>query len=604
MASFLDTIKVKTALHRPVKLDLSCRHTTTTDFFQLNVPYIRHMLPGERLDMNVSAFARVAPMPVPTFGDARLNLRAFFVPYRLVFPAWNDFITDSMHANAANVGSRIPNLVPTFENNTLVRCLLSNGIFSNYFPDGTLDNPDFVAWVDSSVTSSTGYKDVQLSAGGRFAVKVLQQLGYKLCWDMNAGDGLVFNAMPLLAFAKIFIDYYVPAAYRGFPNAVYIESLCKFDTNANLSLSEADLLNILNLCTIVSYDNDYFTSAFDNPIGPNVNGASSVSLPDITNKDNNGSIVSFPSTSGQENYPNTPVSQAVLDGSTISQYAITALRKLTDYMKRHQLVGERAADRFLARFGIKIDPDKAGRCISLGSHFVPLVIGDVMSTADTNDGENGASLGDYAGKGFVVGQDGHFEFKTDEYGMFFVCSSLIPHIGYVQGCDRQNTAISRFDFYTPEFDGLGCQPILKSELFVPDNTAQFNMGNDNPWDGIFGFTPRYAEYKVAKDRLTGDFAFGSLNSAGATSQSWNTFRLFDYLDLDSIVHSRGFVTASDWQQYLRIFYNTRSTADHFYLNYLFKVTSFAPVKPLFDSYDFDDDDGRDVTMKLEGGNVN
>ena len=119
MASFLDKIQVNTAIENRTKLDLGCDHITTANFMQYNVAWCKELVPKEKISVNMETFTRLNPMPVPTFGRAKINNRAFFVPFRTIFPAWNDFITDARHAYADNVMREV-STVPLVSNASLV----------------------------------------------------------------------------------------------------------------------------------------------------------------------------------------------------------------------------------------------------------------------------------------------------------------------------------------------------------------------------------------------------------------------------------------------------------------------------------------------------
>lgn len=613
MSKFLDLARVQTATHKPIHLPLNCRHMTTTDFFQFNIPYIRRMIPGESIDVEVSTFARLAGMPLPTFGDANLNLRAFFVPYRMVFPAWNDFITDTPHATADGQ-RRTFDRVPYFTNRMLVSALQIS-TFSRVVADDSLPYDFSVRSVDENGSVYTYHK---FTAEGRILYKILRQLGYKPNFDLHGDswNGTSFSptfsqplsALDILCWVKVFVDYYFPAQYYGLEDRAFLDGLCKRDTLENFVLDVDVLRRLFRLCILVYYASDYFTAAFDTPVGPNSDSASSVTIYDVSAK---GSSQVLSETDATETYINVPYSNASELGTPLTQYAITALRRLTDYMKRHQLAGARSIDRLLARFGMKTSNDASMRCYYLGSHHVPLVVADVMSTADTlnADTESGVALGDYAGKGFLTGKNGHFDFKNNstDFGLFMICSSLIPNIGYYEGYDKQTTSVNRLDFYTPEFDGLGTRVLEKGELCLPTDPFGWQNGEILPRTA-FGFTPQYSEYKVARDRLTGDFDIDSINDEGFTSQSWHLFRnvgnYVDDKDYTQLVHNRDFVRATDWKQYLRIFYDQSSDADHFVVNYLFKVDVVAPVKPLFDTYDFEHDEGKQIDIEVNGKRLN
>ena len=462
MASFLDKIKVKTAVEDRVKLDLGCDHITTANFMQYNVAWCKELVPKEKISVSMETFTRLNPMPVPTFGRAKINNRAFFVPFRTIFPGWNDFITDAQHTFASG-NTAVIDRVPYVKNSDLVEFIAGiQGDNSTVYSEvvGDEDNADIVL---RDVYLDDVYEiRMKLTAAGRQAMKVLESLGYKIIWDYT--DESVYSALPILAMAKVYVDWYFPSAYVGTGGLINrVESLFFRDVLDNDTgefsggvVTQYDLNDIFDLILKgVNYDSDYFVSAWDNPVAPNNNTYSGITMTDPTTNlgativnDADGSL-GTPTTSG-----------------TLSQWLIDGLKSLTDYMKRHQLVGARALDRYLARFGVNLSAEKLRRSVYLGSGYENIQFGDVMSTADTD----GASLGNYAGKGIGYGT-ANFDYETDEYGIMIIISSIVPKAGYYQGINRNVMHLGKLDYWTPEFDNLGTQAISKSELFVPFGTT-------------------------------------------------------------------------------------------------------------------------------------
>lgn len=579
MSNFLDKVKVNTALTKTTKLDLGCDHISTANFMQYNVAYAKEMVPQEKISINMETFTRLNPMPVPTFGRARINNRAFFVPFRTIFPGWNDFITDSNHVFANGVTGRF-NSVPTISNSTFVQ--LFTDATAGFATGVPTDEADFTAQVGSN---SGAYK---FTYKGRQAMKMIESLGYKIIW--SEAQTAVVSALPIMAAAKIYADWYYPSAYSQNDTISTIEQLFKQDISNTYALTKTQLQACLEVMYWVNYDSDYFVSAWDNPVNPNDGSFSAVSFTDPTAESTSAALTISNAENG--NAPSTAMS----GGKTLTTWAIDALKSLTDYMKRHQLAGARALDRYLARFGVKLASEKLGRCYYIGSNTHDIQFGDIMSTADTE----GSQLGNYAGKGIGYGNSS-FDFKTDEYGIIMIISTIQPKAGYYQGMNRNVMHTSRFDFYTPEFDNLGTQAISKAEVYVPTiGTTNFqNLGSLR--NGVFGWTPRYAEYKVGRDMITGDFRYDSINVG---QEAWHTMRELTYTDANDMVHNVDFVLGKDADQYSRIFYNTDAdAADKFNVIYHFEIASYSPMKALFDTYEFEEK-GDKVVMDANGVKMN
>lgn len=568
----LDKVKIETPNLRKSKLDISGLHVTTGDFMTLQPCFYRHCIAGEHISVNANAFLRLAPLAVPTYGRARLNLRAFFVPFRIIFPNWNSFVTDSIANDYSN--SSLVEDSPQIKNNVFIQYFISTGLSTQV---QSTDPFDF----------AFGQNYYKLTTKGRYHMKILNSLGYR--WNWESKDDTPFSALGLLAFLKVFLDWYSASAYQDINQFQVLSRLCEFtNPNSKLVISLNDLAVALNFIDHVCYDGDYFTTAWDNPVSPNNGLSSDYSITDPT-------VSSSPQIVSQQisNY-GTPTMAAT---NIISQYGIDALKQLTNYVKRHQMVGARAIDRYLADHGINLAAEKMKRSIYLGAKSIDCQIGDVMST--TSGSGSVSELGDYAGKGIAQGS-AIFEYDTDEYGIFLICYSILPNGGYVQGFDRNNLHLKRTDFFLNDFDCLGVQAIARGELYMSNKDGFYTTGQQL---GNFGYTSRYAEYKRPMSWLTGDVSLGSF----VGQDSWHLFRMFNDSSFggsgSGVLHSHSFVTGKDSTQYGRIFQNTNDTADKFTIVFNFNASTFAPCKSLFDTYDFDDG-GKTITMDANGTKMN
>lgn len=649
MANFLNKLKLPTATEHRTTMDLSCDHISSADFMQFNVAYTKELVPKEKITVNMETFTRMEPLVVPTFGRARIANRAFFVPFRTVFPAWTEFITDTPKAlNNGTTSAIIMDTTPLFSQlnvwDTLIFStnaqgakyvevldaatyraadykgnilnwdeaqtdidgnLVQNSLSYDYLlgwngttPLYTKISQQYPDWV------AVGGLPIKLTSEGRQVMKILNSLGYVLNTTLSPSIAN-YSALPLLCLAKVYSDWFMPSAY----SVIDFDYLFNFNETRPRTLSTIDLNLIFGYITRVSYDSDYFVSAWDRPDAPNDSNklSSDIWIPNV-DQISNGLVAgvtyrSQSSTSSGVGAPFTSTNASGTAGGLITQYTLTALKSLTDYMKRHQIAGSRALDRYLSRFGVTLANEKLNRSVYCGTDYIPLQIGDVMSTADTNN----SPLGSYAGKGLGYGSN-QYEYSTDEYGIFIIVSTIVPSVGYYQGVDRSVTRTSRLQYYTPEFDGLGSEAVGKNELYLPHKAYKFQ--NQSDYDNqIFGYQPRYASYKCAKDRLTGD---KRLNSMSTGQDSWHLMREFNYDSADAVVHSkdfvRGFETSgstynNDIKQYNRIFQNIDDNADHFNMIYHMNVTSSVPMSGFYENYHFSET-GKDVTMDVNGVKMN
>ena len=587
--------RIPIGVNKRTSLDLSCVHVTTTDFMQFNVAKTFTVVPGQSYNIQHETFTRLEAMPIPTFGRANIFNRAYFVPYRTLFPAWNDFITNTPHTYADG-STGVVTSVPFVTEGAIAEVFCNEALSEELMP--TASAFDFKlqdVGEGSAIQIGAKYK---LTSFGRRMWKLMRTLGYSMF--MNTSSVEPCSLLPLLSVARVYVDFYYPAQYANDEDSSFLLGLfTNNNPNSQLLFSPAGLLRIFRIIDNVAYSSDLFTQSWDNPNAPNNGLASSFNIPDINDtvaNDRTSSVVYENAPYNSAPYLKDERGQAL---NKISQFALNALHKLSDYMKRHQLSGSRVIDRYLSRFGVALSADKLTRSYKLYEKVDNLQFGDVTSTADTD----GAQLGSFAGKGVGFNQ-GSFDFSTDEYGLIVVVSTIVPVTKYYQGVDRHIKHITPLDFWTPEFDGLGVQALASQEVYSPvdGSGASFDYAQK-----VFGFVPRYAEYKRARDMITGDYILPSMNTG---KDSWTLFRDLSHHvqsigGADNLVHDFDFVNGSDAGQYNRIFYNNSDNADHFNVWHNFVVKSTFPGRSLWETYEFENEgESKAVAMEVGGRTEN
>lgn len=599
MASFIDKLRINTAVDTRTQMSFLTRHQTTAGFMEFGIAHCTELVPKQPYKVKHSSFVRLEPMPIPTNGSIKINNRAFFVPYRTVWPVFNDFYSDVNGVSSTGAPQAFSS-APTVTDNVLID-LFDDTDISTLVPAN--ETPDFVI-IGSDGTQSKR----RFTRRGKQYYKILRQLGYAIDFNQQ-NTPFVHSALALLCAAKVSYDWYSVTAYAMDIRYTKVQAI--FERKTSYALSKLDVTDLLDLLWTVHYDSDYFTSAWDNPNSPNIGAFSNYVLNDITNGSNTNfssnvfaGIGSSASSLGADNAPKLIGGPGGSSGNlnTISQYGLTALRSLTDFLKRNQISGARTLDRYLARWNVKLSNDKLNRSYYISSKRESVLIGDVTSTSDTS----GANLGAFAGKG--IGYNEYtFDYTNDEeFGMFFVFSTIVPEVSYYQGEAAHNMRLTRTQFFIPEFDNLGVQAINKRELYCPlDGNLTRGISS---WDNqVFGFTPRYADYKVQLDKVTGDYVVPSLSTG---KDSWYIGRdMRRFVDdgssspFDNLAHSIFFTEGADATQYNRIFYNTSSEVDNFNVSHVFEVTTTFPGKSLFNTYEFEDK-GETVNIDVNGVKVN
>lgn len=73
--------------------NLSHNHYTTLDFGFLYPVMWQECVPGDIFSLNIEALVRALPLVSPILNNITMELEAFFVPTRLLWNKWEDFIT-------------------------------------------------------------------------------------------------------------------------------------------------------------------------------------------------------------------------------------------------------------------------------------------------------------------------------------------------------------------------------------------------------------------------------------------------------------------------------------------------------------------------------
>lgn len=504
------------------------------------------VLPGDKiLSLGVESFTRMAPMIFPVMHRMNIKLYAFFVPNRLIWEEWEDYITGGPEGslNPVKPFIAIKNLVQD-ENLDLIDI----GSLMDY-----MGYP--VQMIDKTQQGRT------LLNNSVFRFHDMKYRGYQLIWneyfrDQNLQDEV---SIPL---------------YGG------DEFLMSAD-------AAREMLTLRKKC----WQKDYFTSALPwlqrGPLTTMpVNFDLSEGSVTLSDNGNLGGLEFHSSQDALKDFPfvtfnvQSGQSQGTLgirDGSVLSpmnlsdfldaqlsaqnpdagSFLIEDLRravKLQEWRERNARGGARYTEQILAHFGVRSSDARLQRPEFLGATSQPISISEVLQSSEST--EQGTPLGEMGGhgisaRGALLCKNKFFE----EHGYVFVLMSCIPRTGYFQGIDRDSIKFDKFEEYWQEFAHIGEQPIYLDELWCKG----FQPSGSEP--KIFGYTPRYAEYQYFPDTVAGEFR--------TTLKSWHMAR-----ELGNPALNGDFVTANPTD---RIFPVQYRDVEQMYAQFLFHLNMRRPV---------------------------
>lgn len=514
--------------------DLSHDVKLTTEFGRLTPFMCMEVMPGDTFKVNSQLFARMAPMLAPIMSRVDIYTHYFFVPNRLIWANWEEFITGGPNGTSFPVP---PNVKIS-------------------------DLEAFEKTNNSNLTKSSSLGDY---------------LGLPFGNSDRPNNQLQVSALPFLAYQRIYDDWYRDQNLEE-------ESVQWPITNNGNSLGNFFLNQTLGVLRTRSWQKDYFTSAL-----PWAQRGAEVVLPMEVNEaeventpgrkqlisEINGDPLSGPSIFNLQATYDSTLGKHVLstaegpvilnssndslfvspsvNGPTINEFRRTlAVQKWLEASARG---GSRLIEQIYSHFGVRSSDARLQRTELLGGGKSPIMISEVLQNSETT---SNSPLGDMAGHGVSAQANHGFKRFFEEHGFVIGIMSIMPKTGYQQGLSRMWSRVDKFDYAWPEFANLGEQPILNKELMV-DSSEDAEFLNS-----VFGYTPRYAEYKYHPSTVHGDFR--------ETLQYWHLGRYF----ANSPQLNKEFVHP-DADSLNRIFAVETNNVDHFWIQIYNNVKAKRPL---------------------------
>lgn len=492
-------------------------YKTTFDSGYLIPFYVDEVLPGDSFKLNCSIFCRLATPIVPFMDNLYLETFFFFVPNRLVWKHWENFM-----GQQDNPGDSTDYLIP------------QTVAGPKGFPLGSVaDYFGIPTGVQNLSVSSLPFRAYQLIYNEWFRDENLQdRVG---AWDPSAthkddpvGDwnDTNSNGLTLLRRNK-YHDYFtsaLPWPQKG--DAVDVnfgvggaiswasDSFNVIPSRVNNQQVKAVVGNPKHLAFIrpnFSYSEDL------SGLHINVSAPSAVSDTSLTGYGE----VEYTAASSGSFVPNAvpptidlPYLQFV--GQQGAGLTINDLRQAFQVQKlleRDARGGTRYTEILRSHFGV-VSPDaRLQRPEYLGGSSTRILMNSVAQTAATNDVTPQANLSAFG----LFGDSFHgFSKSFVEHGYIIGLVNVRADLSYQQGVNRMWSRKSRLDFYFPVLAHLGEQAILNKEIYAQGTAAD---------DQVFGYQERFAEYRYSPSVITGKMR----STDPQTLDIWHLAQKFDNL---------------------------------------------------------------------------
>jgi len=425
------------------KHSLSHYRLSTFDMGQLVPVGVYEVLMGDAIRQASSILLRVSPLMSPVMYPVSVRLHHWFVPWRLVWDGWEEFITGGAdglggssgafpYIDAGGTGFTVNGLldklgIPPGVANLQVSALIVRAyqlIWNTFYRDHDLQ---------TEATISTG------SGADSTTSTTLQSV----CWEKD-----MFTAAR-------------PWTSRG--------------ADVVLPLgSEAPVLGIglqnqtYDLTNQTVYESDGTTSVY------------ATAARETTNQIR----WEQDATTG---YPNVRVDLSAAAGASIIDFRrAVAIQR---YQEARAMYGAEYAD-YLRYYGIKNLDARLQRPEYLGGGKQTISFSEVLQTAEGTDG-----VGTMRGHGISAMASRRFMRFFPEHGVVLSLASVRPRTMYNDGVNRLWLRRTKEDFWQKELENIGQQEIQNQEVYAAAATPS----------GTFGYGDRYYDYRHIPSGVSGDF---------------------------------------------------------------------------------------------------
>lgn len=506
-------------------------------------------IPGDGINERSEQFARTQPMVAPTFAKLNAEQHAFFVPAWQIHDYFDDFITGGEKGDFAGklpyvtvdqiydlvhriitcgelTAMQFFNIVDSASDATVPlryynRCL--------EYAQSIIEHCDLLRAVPFTLPD---FVQSPLSAA---AIQGIFAANKKAFEDSNSqlnGCSLRVNLLPFAAYLKVWCEYFRDENLceniyetiwenKGFKTLVGSVSIDSYIVPpadfTDIDNAEEYFVHVVGLFGVQkrAWKKDYFTAALPfTQKGPEVliplAGTFPVDFhaPEAASGPSDAGTFIAKAASGDAGlYAEWSGTERRITGSTTLDASglgatIQDLRRafrLEEFYEADARGGNRYPENTLMQFGVRTPDSRLPRAIFLGSNSSPIQISEVVQTSATSG--QPTPQGTLAGKGVSYGNNRLSRYYYTMHGFLLNFYSVRVHAVYEQGIHPMFSRYDRTEYAWPRFAHLGEQPVYTKELFVNASSTETE---------VFGYEPRYCEYKSEKSSIHGTLK-GSLN---------------------------------------------------------------------------------------------
>lgn len=483
--------------------------------------YWKMLLPGTKVNLNLSSFTRTMPVNTAAYTRVKEYYDWYFVPLRLINKSIGQALVQ-MQDQPVQATSIVANKSVTLDlpwTNAVTMYTLLNYAYTKL--------PDL-----HKSYNLNGFSKAATSA------KLLRYLRYGNCYftatpagegtnknfglsskdDFNllAAKNVSFNVLPLAAYQKIYCDWF---RFEQWENACPYTYNFDYYNGGNVfngvTANPEDFWSNDNILSLryANYNKDLFMGVMPSSqlgsvatVSVTNNAGSTYNNSLLLRNTSTSSVISTASNSSNPlvlkvNSGDVSANQilGVNVAGLVSTFDILSFRiaEATQKWKEvTQCAKQGYKEQLEAHFNVKLSEALSDHCRYIGGTSSGVTISEVLNT----NLESAAA--DIKGKG-VGGSFGSETFETNEHGILMCIYHAVPVLDYLRsGQDLQLLSTLATDLPIPEFDHIGMEALPTEALFNQYSPEAISLLSNIP---ILGYSPRYIAYKTSVDWVSGAF---------------------------------------------------------------------------------------------------